>query len=52
MPEIIVDEEMEVGPVTPPIVAVEEGKDKDRLTDFLSEPQRPRHPLEFFAFYD
>ena len=52
MPEIIVDEVMEVGLVTPPIVAVEEGNDKDRLTDFLSEPQLLRHPLEFFAIYD
>ena len=56
MPEIIVDEEMEVGPgtetVTPLIVAVEEGDDKDRLPDFLIELLLLRHLLEFFTFYD
>ena len=56
MPEIIVNEEMEVGPgtgmVAPLIVAGEEADDKDRASDFLSEPQLLRHLLEFFAFYD
>ena len=46
----------EVGPgtgtVTPPIVAGEEGDDKDRLSDFLGEPQLLKHLLEFLSFYD
>lgn len=44
--------DQETRPVTPPIVAGGDGDDKDRLSDFLREPQLLMHLLEFLSFYD